>query len=610
MTRSKRFFYSLAFFLVLSSAAFSASFPPELKLTCIAGFNNTCKSNAFSPLSIVVENSGPGLQGRLEVLVKKGNEFRQNIQETIYSTSCNLPTGARKIFHFTIWIESNLHPLVIRLKKKDGTLFSEEISIRDSVAEKPIIVIAGKTLSNDFQAAVSDDYRTAVTLTEYLPEVFYGYDGVSWVIIDPAVLNRLTERQMAALEKWVSIGGYVFASGGMNYGFFSDQRVKDFLGVTVSGLENMPSVSSLKSFCGFSFLASKDFLVTIVKMENADALVSENLTPIISLKNKEDGRIIFSGMSITHPDFLKWEGLRPFLQKILSYKQDKDPALMILNHEQVLETMIQHSPEMVRGFSSLIPFVAGYLVLVTLMLKTSPLSTGRKIAKAFALLVFSAFFSAMGLWLFEPKTDAENQVSIVRVAHNRKNLVTESFFGIYSSRAQTKSIVLEPSGLLAEIPSPLSLGRVVRLPCDIREESGRQTLEIPLGRWASFYYKTREYLNSGFRHTVEKEDEDLILTLENFTDETVENCLVYYRNRLYPIDDLAGDASVVRRIFASKIKNSREISHEEHMFFAGLQKVCEDNPDMVVLIGRLSGSTEPGKKTEGRFLIWEMKTGA
>ena len=55
------------------------------------GFDGRFQLGKWTPLTVTFENRSRGINGRCEVLVTAGSEYRQNVTRTIYSTDVELP---------------------------------------------------------------------------------------------------------------------------------------------------------------------------------------------------------------------------------------------------------------------------------------------------------------------------------------------------------------------------------------------------------------------------------------------------------------------------------------------------------------------------------------
>ena len=96
---SRLFFAALLIFILLyPTSAVSAPISMETSL----GFDGVFSLNTWTPLNVVIENTGRTFSGRLEVLVTTGSEFRGDVQDTIYSREVELPTRSKKKYAFTI----------------------------------------------------------------------------------------------------------------------------------------------------------------------------------------------------------------------------------------------------------------------------------------------------------------------------------------------------------------------------------------------------------------------------------------------------------------------------------------------------------------------------
>ena len=79
------------------------------------GFSGIFRLGRWTPVMVTVENRSANLIGHLEVRVPDGDELGAGAFTTTHRRDLELPAGARKRFHFTVFLQSFSRPLVIRV---------------------------------------------------------------------------------------------------------------------------------------------------------------------------------------------------------------------------------------------------------------------------------------------------------------------------------------------------------------------------------------------------------------------------------------------------------------------------------------------------------------
>ena len=312
-----KFFIALLFLVLLCPfPAFSASVSMEYSL----GFNSLFSLNRWTPLNIILENRGKTIYGLLEVVVTSGSEYRRDVHDTTYSMDVELPTNSKKLYSFTIFIDSFTHPLVIRLKDSQETILFSSVNLRSHYVDKPLVLVVGNKIPPDFSPILPERVLPISLRPQFLPETWYGYDGVEMLIMQASVWKNLRERQYIALTKWLEGGGYLITSGGLNYGSLLNERGGRIISVNILGSKRIFELNSLEEFAGQRLTSSDPFLVVKAEIKESVTLVEEDDIPIIIQKEVGLGKIIFLAFDYQRPPFAEWTGKNHFWNRILSLR--------------------------------------------------------------------------------------------------------------------------------------------------------------------------------------------------------------------------------------------------------------------------------------------------
>ena len=195
-----------------------ATWSAAVSMEYFLGFNGHFQINSWTPLTVFLENRGRSTRANLEVIVTSGSELRQDVYPTTYAIDAELPNNSKKRYAFSILIRSISHHLVIRLRQKDNTLISTSVNLRPHFTEKKLAVVGDHFVSPDILSVLPTKLYPVNVRPEFLPENWYGYDGVELLIMRAGALRRLRARQFQALTRWLKKGGYLVTTGGINYG--------------------------------------------------------------------------------------------------------------------------------------------------------------------------------------------------------------------------------------------------------------------------------------------------------------------------------------------------------------------------------------------------------
>ena len=263
---------------------------------------------------MVIENGHQGIQGQLEVVVTSGSEYQNDIYHTNYSLDVDLPTHSKKTYGFTILIDSYVHPLIIRLKKEKEIILSKSINLREHYTTKPLLIFAGENLK-DLSPPVTEEYQSVYTPVRFLPETWYGYQGVKGLILKAGQWKDLQPRQFAGITQWIKSGGYVITAGGLYETSLSLERIEHLMSLRVVGLERVREIPALQAFCGIKMVSRDPFLLLKVTAPQAETVLRDRDLSLILEKGIGLGKILFFAFDITDSSFRDWPGKGAILGK-------------------------------------------------------------------------------------------------------------------------------------------------------------------------------------------------------------------------------------------------------------------------------------------------------
>jgi hypothetical protein len=241
-------------------------------------------------------------------------------------------------------IKSITHDLIIRLKQNDTILISKSVNLRPHFTEKRFAIVGDIFVSPDILSVLPENLYPVNVRPAFLPENWYGYDGVKLLIMRAAALRRLRERQFQALTRWIKKGGYLITTGGFNYGSLHEKRTQHLLPVQVLGHKRLTELRSLARFCNQPLTAIEPFLVLQVKIEDAKVLLQENDIPIIIQKNLGIGQIGFLSFDYNTPPFSRWDGRQIFWEKILSLQQLIENQGIVVGNQKIIDSILDTMP--------------------------------------------------------------------------------------------------------------------------------------------------------------------------------------------------------------------------------------------------------------------------
>lgn len=519
----------------------------RITVSPVFGFNGVIRSGAWTPVSVVLENRGaPVYDGRLEITVTRGDEYRKDMYHNRYTTRVDLPAGSKKIFRFQVFVQSGLHPVMITLYSSGKPVFQKTMPIRRSVTDKNILVIVQKTVSNDFLGTVPDRFTPAVVHARHLPHQWQGYQGVGALILSAQILPRLESSQLTALLQWIESGGTLISSGSMNTSLFSSDAVKKVLQVRVLGVEKMDPISAIPRFCGVADQIIGGLWVNRARMTGADVLISQDDLPLVFSKTVKDGRILFLSFETVGSSFFKWKGNSRFWQTLLSHAPLSVSFPDLPDDDTVLDLLMENSQKIFPEFTTMAALLGLYLACMVWLLKTPAREGKKKIMHLSALGLAIILFGGVQLWLFGERSDDTKRISITRASGNRARMAIDTYTGIYSPHAVNKRFEAGPDP--AQVIFPPAQDRRSWLPSAMFFDKGRQYLDLALGRYDLFHYKTRQICDSPFKATLRQSAGAMVLELTNMSGAPIRDSFFYDGTTVFFIGDIPPDSTITQTL--------------------------------------------------------------
>jgi len=547
---------SLTFGLIITCIAipsFSAGFSMDYSI----GFNGYFQIDNWTPLSVVLDNRGRAVNGKLEVIVASGSEYHGDVYRTIYMTEVDLPHNSKKRYAFTILIKSYAHDLIIRLRQKGDLIFSSSIDLRPHFTEKHFAVVADNYVAPDILSVLPSHLYPANVRPNSLPETWYGYDSVKLLILPADTIRQLRDRQFQALTQWLKQGGYLIVGAGLNYGSLGDKRLQEILPLRIAGHQQLSKLKSLEPFCGRELTANEPFLVLNTRIENSEILVAENDIPVIARKNLEFGQIIFLSFNYNTPPFRNWGGRRMFWNKILSLQPQIDRPMIEVDDQQVVNAMLAGIPLKFPDYRSIVIFVAAYLICLWLLLKWIKKPGKGRWRPSLYLILMIAVFTAIGSWsLYIPNLKQKfsyNSFYQIDVADPNAPATATYVIGLYSLKKLDYALKFGPYTAPVSHIIPDKSETKIPSPYILQKMAGGQQIIGSHPRWSHSFYKLNMHVVSPLAGSALRDKSDMTLMVENRLPHNLVDCLIYFRKRFLFVEDILADSRQTLKINLTKL---------------------------------------------------------
>ena len=559
---------NICLILVLAAACLpSPAVAAALTMDCTVGFNRHYQLDHWSPLSVVVENRGPAVRGRLEVVVTSGSEYLGDVYHSVYATEADLPPESVKRYQFTVKIKSFTHDLVIRLRQNHKVILSRSVNLRSRFTEKSLAVVVEDFVAPDILAVLPDQLQPVNVRPQFLPDTWYGYDSVKLLIMGADTISRLAEKQYQALHIWLRQGGYLVIPSDLNYGSLREKRIQDILPIKVSGYQKLVELKSLAQFCNQPLSAAEPFLVLDAGIEGSSILLQEKDIPIITRKDLGAGRIVFLSFDVNAPPFSRWEGRPLFWNNILSLHSAATGQVLKLDDQKILDSMLAGMPLKFPDFKWGVIFVAGYLIFLRVLLKIIGKPGRRRWRYGLGLLVMIILFTAIGYrGFYRPNLSQKltyNTFCRLEVSGGDVPAYAGIIIGIYALQQAAYAFNFGPGAY--PVRPLLFQGSRTKLPDPyvLQAGGGRQEIAGSLGRWSHSFYRLKLNFDSPLTGSAQRDDSFLTLKVKNTLPHNVVDCLVYYNRRFVFVDDILANAQQVVKLSLADLRATEFFNDQE-----------------------------------------------
>jgi len=293
--------------------------------------------------------------------------------------------------------------LTVRLLADSKLLAEKTLTAKAMLASQNLVLTLGPDVAVSDAISLRQEKKEQESIhalvkdAAALPSEWLGYDGVSLVVLpsgSKSLVGNMSERQLAALDQWIRLGGRMILSSGANAETFlaSDGPLARFLPGTfdrvtmqrqTSGIENYvgKTEQSLSSFVTEGDLAFK-MPMALLNETRGVALVSEGIgqerTPLIIRASHGFGHLIFVATDLDDAPLSQWkDGRRRLIGKLLdialgtTQRDDSDKRYSRLTEigfedltGQLRAALDQFSTVKLVPFSWIALLIGGYILLI------------------------------------------------------------------------------------------------------------------------------------------------------------------------------------------------------------------------------------------------------
>lgn len=599
------------------------------------GFSNHFRLNTWLPVTITLDNRGTNIQGELEINVLSGSEYDRNVFNTRYTAPVELPKFSKKLYSFTILIQSFSHPFTIKLTDNQTSLplLEETIDLRPYFTEKPLMVFVGNDVSIDLFKGDAISQLPIITQPTLLPESSLGYDGVSLMVMPAKAFQQLREPQYKGLNEWIEQGGHLVIAGDANYRALLEDRVQRLIPIAISGLQQVETLKALEAMTDSPLVAKDPFLILKAQVPDSQTLLAESDTPLIFQKKLGVGSIEFLVFNHQKSPFVQWKGRHAFWKQVLSFSSTEAREDVRGIQHKVFSNLATHLPAFYKNIYWAVGFLFLYLFslsgLIYLYLKKTRFAwlTFREETFRGAMLGgivgTAVVFSIASYFVFYTPTlnnIHSNQISYLRYSGQDLIAWRSTFVGSFS--LYDDDFVLDFGNKVQSIvPVELEGWTQPNPPVlHMKNHGAKQILKIHHKRWSHRFLRIDTPLDFPFyvKATLATTgDQEVVhLNLENRSPYAIVGGYLYFAGHLIELENFESDSKIIKQFPISSETDFRKALEYrvsdalDQYFIVRAHDKYKDNQGVLHIFGNLRGlpainQTAP-PTTQPVFLEWKV----
>ena len=522
--------------LLASSFPLSAS---DLAADLMLGFNGFIKLGTRAPVSVSLINSGKGISGELKLELQQGSLFQQELYTVTYSRKIELPANSRKRYFFVLPFKSFTLPLRVSITSTDRKIFEREIDLKQHFSREQLILVLSRRISLDFLKAVSaEPARVIYPHLEYLPESWYGYEGVDLLVLHDISLAHIRPVQVRAIEEWLYRGGRLIITGGVHILSRDNSPIEELLPVELLGIEVLDRSGVLE-------LPEKLALVNS-RLISGKVLFGEEDTPLIVRQKRGKGFIFFMAFDSSEAPLSGWPGKIALWQQMVSRESTgpyPDPGIEEKRgDEELLLSGLVKNPELnYPPHRVLLSFLLGYLGLQLLLIGSPLLKKRRPALKWLLVMALSFLFSASGYYLFNQLLFREEtaliSLAVVEPSWGQELALVKGELAIISScnRDYQLKIANEDTAVTQWLP-----GHKLKpaYSFEVRRQSDAAALIVRMGELRARYFRLDSVIDLPIGGEIQEGEGTLTIRVENGSSFTISGAVLVSRGSIFNIGAL------------------------------------------------------------------------
>lgn len=448
--------YAVLLTSLLPASVHAQESGPSLQVQ--AGFDGYYCPDDWLPLLVTVANEGREVAG--EVRVIRDDSMGRRI---VYAQPVLLPAHSRKQFFLHVFGEGYISQITVGLVEQGQVLCKQDVPL---LAIQPDDVLVGVISSSpstlNLLAALTTVQGGKVIVAHLSPQDLPS-QGRAWELLDALVLNDvdtgvLTAEQREALAAWVTFGGHLVVTGGLN-AVQTAAGVADLLPVSVTGTRTVDDVSALGEYAGTPLTDGGPTVAADCQVREGRMLVAqkgeEGDLPLVVRRQLGSGRVTYLAFDLTTAPLQVWPGNDALWERLLLRSSARRSGWGVTEGSALFGALASAapltlpSPWLVCCFLGLYVLIIGPLNYV--ILRRLKRTMWAWFTIPLCIVLFSAGAYLTGFQIRGRRTIV-SQVSIIRAWAGQPVAGVDSYVALFSPRRGTYQVEMEGTPLVSHLP--------------------------------------------------------------------------------------------------------------------------------------------------------------
>ena len=294
----------------------------NITITARAGLDGFCKSGAWLPVHITVENVGADVDARVQA------SYENDLSgQTVYGTDISLPATSRKEFFLYVYPDGSMRNFSVNVLDGNKILAKTNLNVN---CEFDQVMFFGVLTDDPSVYNILNDIHPLVGITRVaqlkisdLPDRAQGWAALDALVISNVDTGTLTTEQKQALELWLANGGKLFVMGGVHWQATAAGLI-DFLPIKLKSTRNVTGLSALSTYIkDETLLEEGTVLATGRVQEDANILVEQDGIPLLIEKQIGFGKVYYFAANPNLQPLSDWDGMKEIYNHLLGFKSPK-----------------------------------------------------------------------------------------------------------------------------------------------------------------------------------------------------------------------------------------------------------------------------------------------